>query len=39
MTNDSQRRLIWNGMFLFLMGLLVGLAEGQVVNPRMGLFI
>lgn len=34
---DSQRRLIWHGMFLFLMGLLVGLAEGQVANPRMGL--
>jgi hydroxylaminobenzene mutase len=24
-------------MFLFLLGLLVGLAEGQVANPRMGL--
>jgi hydroxylaminobenzene mutase len=34
---DSQRRLIWHGMVLFLVGLLVGLAEGQVANPRMGL--
>jgi hydroxylaminobenzene mutase len=34
---DSQRRLIWHGMVLFLLGLLVGLAEGQVANPRMGL--
>jgi hydroxylaminobenzene mutase len=37
MSTDSQRRLIWHGMFLFLLGLLVGLAEGQVANPRMGL--
>jgi (hydroxyamino)benzene mutase len=34
---DRQRRLIWHGMFLFLLGLLVGLAQGQVANPRMGL--
>jgi hydroxylaminobenzene mutase len=34
---DSQRRLMWHGMFLFLLGLLVGLAEGQVATPRMGL--
>ena len=37
LSNDRQRRLIWHGMFLFLLGLLVGLAEGQVANPRMGL--
>jgi (hydroxyamino)benzene mutase len=37
LSNGSQRRLIWHGMFLFLLGLLVGLAEGQVANPRMGL--
>src|SRR4030081_534405 len=34
---DSQRRLIWHGMLLFLLGLLVGLFDGQVANPRMGL--
>ncbi len=34
---DNQRRLIWHGMVLFLLGLLVGLTEGQVANPRMGL--
>jgi hydroxylaminobenzene mutase len=36
-STDSQRRLIWHGMFLFLLGLLIGFAEGQVINPRMGL--
>ena len=35
--SDRQRRLIWHGMFLFLLGLLVGLLENHVVNPRMGL--
>lgn len=35
--SEGQRRLIWHGMFLFLLGLLVGLAENHVVNPRMGL--
>ena len=35
--SGSQRRLMWHGMLLFLLGLLVGLAEGQVTNPRMGL--
>ncbi|MEO6945930.1 MAG: hydrogenase [Nitrobacter sp.] len=34
---DSKRRLIWHGMFLFLLGLLTGLAEQQFTNPRMGL--
>jgi hydroxylaminobenzene mutase len=34
---DRQRRLIWHGMFLFLLGLFVGFAEAQVANPRMGL--
>jgi (hydroxyamino)benzene mutase len=34
--NGSQRRLIWHGMFLFLLGPLIGLAEGQLANPRMG---
>jgi hydroxylaminobenzene mutase len=35
--SKNQRRLIWHGMFLFLLGLLVGLLENHVVNPRMGL--
>ena len=36
-STDSQRRLIWHGMFLFLLGLLIGFAEGQAINPRMAL--
>jgi (hydroxyamino)benzene mutase len=35
--NDYQRRLIWHGMFLFLLGLLVGFTEAKLANPRMGL--
>jgi hydroxylaminobenzene mutase len=35
--NDSKRRLIWHGMFLFLLGLLTGFVEPQFTNPRMGL--
>ena len=31
------KALMWHGMFLFLLGLLVGLAEAHVANPRMGL--
>ena len=27
-STDSQRRLIWHGMYLFLLGLLIGFAEG-----------
>jgi hydroxylaminobenzene mutase len=34
---DRERRLLWHGMILFLLGLLVGLAENHVINPRMGL--
>lgn len=34
---DSKRRLIWHGMFLFLLGLLTGFVEQQFNNPRMGL--
>jgi hydroxylaminobenzene mutase len=34
---DSRRRLMWHGMFLFLLGLLTGLVEAQFANPRMGL--
>ncbi len=32
-----KRRLLWHGMFLFLLGLLTGLVEPQFHNPRMGL--
>ena len=35
--NDSKRRLIWHGMFLFLLGLLTGFLEQSFSNPRMGL--
>lgn len=32
-----KRRLLWNGMFLFLLGLLTGFVEQKFTNPRMGL--
>jgi (hydroxyamino)benzene mutase len=35
--NDSKRRLLWHGMFLFLLGLLTGFVEQKFSNPRMGL--
>lgn len=35
--SDSKRRLLWNGMFLFLLGLFTGFVEPQFSNPRMGL--
>jgi hydroxylaminobenzene mutase len=34
---DTKRRLIWHGMFLFFLGLLTGFAEQKFRNPRMGL--
>jgi hydroxylaminobenzene mutase len=34
---DSRRRLLWHGMFLFLLGLLTGFVEQRFNNPRMGL--
>ena len=34
---ESQRSLLWHGMFLFLLGLLTGFVEQQFRNPRMGL--
>src|ERR1700686_3275207 len=34
---DGRRRLIWHGMFLFLLGLLTGFVEQKFINPRMGL--
>jgi (hydroxyamino)benzene mutase len=35
--NDGNRRLMWHGMFLFLIGLLTGFAEQHFANVRMGL--
>jgi (hydroxyamino)benzene mutase len=35
--NDTRRRLLWHGMFLFLLGLLTGFFELKFANPRMGL--
>jgi (hydroxyamino)benzene mutase len=34
---DTQRRLIWHGMLLFLLGLITGFAESRFANVRMGL--
>jgi hydroxylaminobenzene mutase len=33
----TNRRLMWHGMFLFLIGLLTGFAETHFANVRMGL--
>jgi hydroxylaminobenzene mutase len=33
----ANRRLMWHGMFLFLLGLLTGFAEPRFANMRMGL--
>jgi hydroxylaminobenzene mutase len=33
----SNRRLMWHGMFLFLLGLVTGFAEQHFTNIRMGL--
>ena len=35
--DDSKRRLLLHGMFLFLLGLITGFVEPQFINPRMGL--
>ena len=35
--NDFRRRLLWHGMFLFLLGLVTGLVEEKFSNTRMGL--
>jgi len=37
MTTDRERSIMWHGMFLFLLGLLTGLAQMHFTNPRMGL--
>ena len=34
---DQNRRLMWHGMFLFLLGLFTGFAETHFDNMRMGL--
>lgn len=34
---NTDRRLMWHGMFLFLLGLLTGFAEQHFANMRMGL--
>src|SRR6266487_197548 len=34
---DAERRLIWYGVLLFLLGLITGLMEAKFSNPRMGL--
>jgi (hydroxyamino)benzene mutase len=34
---DNKRRLMWHGMFLFLLGLFTGFLETKFANPRMGL--
>ncbi len=34
---DNKRALLWHGALLFLLGLLTGLVQQQMTNPRMGL--
>ena len=34
---SANRRLMWHGMFLFLLGLLTGFVETRFTNVRMGL--
>ena len=34
---DKGGRLLWHGVFLFLLGLLTGVFTGLMTNPRMGL--
>jgi len=34
---NTKRRLLWHGMFLFLLGLLMGFVEQNFTNPRLGL--
>ena len=34
---DLRRRLLWHGLFLFLLGLLTGFVMQKSSNPRMGL--
>jgi hydroxylaminobenzene mutase len=34
---ETKRRIIWHGIFLFFLGLITGFVETQFSNPRMGL--
>ena len=34
---DRKRQLLWHGALLFLLGLVTGLVQQQLTNPRMGL--
>ena len=34
---ETNRRLMWHGMFSFLLGLVTGLLEQRFANMRMGL--
>jgi hydroxylaminobenzene mutase len=34
---NTNRRLMWHGMFLFLLGLVTGFVESRFANVRMGL--
>jgi hydroxylaminobenzene mutase len=36
-SKEIDRRLMWHGMLLFVLGLLVGLTEAHLKNSRMGL--
>jgi hydroxylaminobenzene mutase len=33
---DARRRLLWHGVFIFILGLLVGAVVPVLTNPRMG---
>jgi hydroxylaminobenzene mutase len=37
MTSNARERLIWHGMFLFVLGLLTGVAMPALTSPRLGL--
>jgi hydroxylaminobenzene mutase len=37
MMTGAHQRLIWHGMFLFLLGLLTGFVMPALTNPRLGL--
>lgn len=34
---ERKRKLLWHGTLLFLLGLLTGLVQHRLTNPRMGL--
>ena len=37
MMDQARRRLVWHGVFMFLLGLLMGTVTSMMANPRMGL--